>query len=123
TIIKNPQHEETTYRMKQEIADRSKRMLKSALSHAVLQEYKVKADLESIGVFSENLTQLLLGAPLGEKRVLAIDPGYKTGCKVVCIDKNGNLLYNETIFPHSPQKDMAMATKKIRSMANSYRID
>lgn len=123
TIIKNPQHEETTYQIKQAIADGYKRLLEPALSNEVLQEYKLKADLQSIGVFSENLTQLLLGAPLGEKRVLAIDPGYKTGCKVVCIDKNGNLLYNETIFPHAPQKDIAMATKKIRSMANSYRID
>ena len=123
TIIKNPQHEETTYQIKQAIADGYKRLLEPALSNEVLQEYKLKADLQSIGVFSENLTQLLLGAPLGEKRVLAIDPGYKTGCKVVCIDENGNLLYNETIFPHAPQKDIAMATKKIRSMANSYRID
>jgi uncharacterized protein len=64
-----------------------------------------------------------LSAPLGEKRVMGIDPGFKTGCKVVCIDENGNLLYNETIFPHAPQKDIAMATKKIRSMANSYKID
>jgi uncharacterized protein len=64
-----------------------------------------------------------LAAPLGEKRVLAIDPGFKTGCKVVCIDENGNLLYNETIFPHAPQKDTAMASKKIRSMANSYKIE
>ncbi|MBS7320063.1 MAG: RNA-binding transcriptional accessory protein [Myroides sp.] len=123
TIIKKPQHEETTYQIKQAIADGYKRLLEPALSNEVLQEYKLKADLQSIGVFSENLTQLLLGAPLGEKRVLAIDPGYKTGCKVVCIDENGNLLYNETIFPHAPQKDIAMATKKIRSMANSYRID
>ena len=89
----------------------------------MLQEYKLKADLQSIGVFSENLSQLLLSAPLGEKRVMGIDPGFKTGCKVVCIDENGNLLYNETIFPHAPQKDIAMATKKVRSMANSYKID
>lgn len=123
TIIKNPQHEETTSQIKQAIADGYKRLLEPALSNEVLQEYKLKADLQSIGVFSENLTQLLLGAPLGEKRVLAIDPGYKTGCKVVCIDENGNLLYNETIFPHAPQKDIAMATKKIRSMANSYKIE
>lgn len=123
TIIKNPQHEETTFQIKLAISDAYKRLLEPALSNEVLQEYKLKADLQSIGVFSENLTQLLLGAPLGEKRVLAIDPGYKTGCKVVCIDENGNLLYNETIFPHAPQKDIAMATKKIRSMANSYKIE
>ncbi|HUH25785.1 MAG TPA: Tex family protein [Flavobacterium sp.] len=123
TIIKNPNHEETTEQIKLAIADAYKRLLEPAISNEVLQEYKLKADLQSIGVFSENLSQLLLAAPLGEKRVLAIDPGFKTGCKVVCIDENGNLLYNETIFPHAPQKDTAMAAKKIRSMANSYKID
>lgn len=123
TIIKNPQHKETTHQIKQAIADGYKRLLEPTLSNEVLQEYKLKADLQSIGVFSENLSQLLLAAPLGEKRVLAIDPGYKTGCKVVCIDENGNLLYNETIFPHAPQKEIGMATKKVRSMVNSYKID
>ena len=98
-------------------------MLEPAIANEVLQEQKLKADLQSINVFSENLFQLLLAAPLGEKRVMGIDPGYKTGCKVVCIDENGNLLYNETIFPHAPQKDTAMATKKVRSMVNSYKID
>lgn len=122
-IIKNPQHHETTQHIKEAVADAYKRLLEPALSNEVLQEYKLKADLQSINVFSENLTQLLLGAPLGEKRVLAIDPGYKTGCKVVCIDENGNLLYNETIFPHAPQKDTTMSTKKIRSMVNSYKIE
>lgn len=122
-IIKNPQHHETTQHIKEAVADAYKRLLEPALSNEVLQEYKLKADLQSIKVFSENLTQLLLGAPLGEKRVLAIDPGYKTGCKVVCIDENGNLLYNETIFPHAPQKDTTMSTKKIRSMVNSYKIE
>ena len=122
TIIKNPNHE-TAVHIEKAIADSFKRLLEPTLSNEVLQEAKLKADLQSIGVFSENLTQLLLSAPLGEKRVLAIDPGFKTGCKVVCIDKNGNLLYNETIFPHAPQKDTTMAIKKVRSMANSYKID
>ncbi|HLW42462.1 MAG TPA: Tex family protein [Flavobacterium sp.] len=123
TIIKNPQNEETTDQIKQAIADAYKRLLEPTLSNEILQEYKLKADLQSIGVFSENLSQLLLAAPLGEKRVLAIDPGFKTGCKVVCIDENGNLLYNETIFPHAPQKESGMAAKKIRSMVNSYKIE
>ncbi|MBW3518866.1 Tex family protein [Flavobacterium sp. NKUCC04_CG] len=105
------------------IADSYKRLLEPALSNEVLQEAKLKADVNSIGVFADNLSQLLLAAPLGEKRILAIDPGYKSGCKVVCLDENGNLLYNETIYPHPPQKDAAMAMKKIRSMVNSYRID
>lgn len=122
-IVKYPHHEQTAKQIKQAIADAYKRLLEPAISNEVLQEYKLKADLQSIGVFSDNLSQLLLAAPLGEKRVLAIDPGFKTGCKVVCIDENGNLLYNETIFPHAPQKDTAMASKKIRSMANSYKIE
>ena len=121
-IIKNKAHE-TTSQIQLAIADSYKRLLEPSIANDVLQEYKLKADLQSIGVFADNLVQLLLGAPLGEKRVLAIDPGYKTGCKVVCLDENGNLLYNETIFPHAPQKEIAMATKKIRSMANSYKID
>lgn len=123
SVIKNPSHEETSEQIKLAISDAYKRLLEPAISNEILQEYKLKADLQSIGVFSENLSQLLLAAPLGEKRVLAIDPGFKTGCKVVCIDENGNLLYNETIFPHAPQKDTAMASKKIRSMANSYKVD
>lgn len=122
TIIKNPNHE-TASHIEKAIADSYKRLLEPTLSNEVLQEAKLKADLQSIGVFSENLTQLLLSAPLGEKRILAIDPGFKSGCKVVCIDENGNLLYNETIFPHAPQKDTTMAIKKVRSMANSYKID
>lgn len=105
------------------IADSYKRLLEPALSNEVLQEAKLKADVNSIGVFADNLSQLLLAPPLGEKRILAIDPGYKSGCKVVCLDENGNLLYNETIYPHPPQKDAAMAMKKIRSMVNSYKID
>lgn len=122
TVIKNKNHE-TAAEISKAVADAYKRLLEPTLSNDVLQEYKLKADLQSIGVFSENLSQLLLSAPLGEKRVMGIDPGFKTGCKVVCIDENGNLLYNETIFPHAPQKDIAMATKKVRSMANSYKID
>ena len=105
------------------IADCYKRLLEPTLSNGVLQEAKEKADLNSIGVFAANLSQLLLAAPLGEKRILALDPGFKTGCKVVCLDQQGHLLYNETIFPHPPQRDTAMAMKKIRSMVNSYKIE
>ena len=122
TVIKDKQHE-TAEQIKRAVADAYKRLLEPAIANEVLQEQKLKADLQSINVFSENLFQLLLAAPLGEKRVMGIDPGFKTGCKVVCIDENGNLLYNETIFPHAPQKDTAMATKKVRSMVNSYKID
>lgn len=114
---------ESTEHLKKAVADSYKRLLEPALSNEVLQEAKLKADLNSIGVFADNLSQLLLAPPLGEKRILAIDPGYKSGCKVVCLDENGNLLYNETIFPHPPQKDAAMGMKKIRSMVNSYKIE
>jgi len=105
------------------VADSYKRLLEPALSNEVLGEAKDKADANSIAVFSDNLAQLLLASPLGEKRILAIDPGYKTGCKIVCLDENGNLLYNETIYPHPPQKDSVIAMKKVRSMVNSYRIE
>lgn len=105
------------------INDSYKRLLEPALSNESLQIAKQKADLGSIKVFASNLSQLLLGSPLGEKRILAIDPGYRSGCKVVCLDEYGALLYNETIYPHAPQKESAMAMKKIRSMVNSYKID
>lgn len=121
TIIKS-KGEAATY-LKKAVADSYKRLLEPALSNEVLGEAKAKADGNSIAVFSENLAQLLLASPLGEKRILAIDPGYKTGCKIVCLDENGNLLYNETIYPHPPQKDSAIAMKKVRSMVNSYRIE
>jgi uncharacterized protein len=105
------------------VADSYKRLLEPALANEALAEAKEKADLNSIQVFADNLTQLLLGSPLGEKRILAIDPGYKSGCKVVCLDEQGDLLYNETIFPHAPQKDTTMAMKKIRSMVNAYNVE
>jgi len=105
------------------VADSYKRLLEPALANEALAEAKEKADLNSIQVFADNLTQLLLGSPLGEKRILAIDPGYKSGCKVVCLDEQGDLLYNETIFPHAPQKDTTMAMKKTRSMVNAYNVE
>ena len=74
-------------------------------------------------MFSENLRQLLLAPPLGEKRILAIDPGYRTGCKVVCLDEKGDLLNNETIYPHAPQKRYRYGDEKIRSMVNAYNIE
>ena len=89
----------------------------------VLQEAKTKADATAIDVFAANLQQLLLAPPLGQKRILAIDPGYRTGCKIVCLDEQGGLLYNETIFPHAPQRETAQAMKKIRSMVNAYKVD
>jgi uncharacterized protein len=105
------------------IADSFKRLLAPAISNETLQEYKAKADINSIRVFAGNLSQLLLSAPLGEKRILAIDPGFRSGCKVVCLDEKGDLLYNETIYPHAPQNETALAMKKVKSMVNAYKID
>ena len=105
------------------IKDSYKRLLEPAISNETLQEAKQKADLKAIDIFSENLRQLLLAPPLGEKRILAIDPGYRSGCKVVCLDEKGDLLHNETIYPHAPQNESAMAMKKIRSMVNAYSIE
>ncbi len=103
--------------------DAYKRLLEPSISNEILQEAKIKADEKAISIFSENLTQLLLASPLGEKRILAIDPGYRTGCKVVCLDEKGDLLHNETIYPHAPQKETATAMKKIRSIVEAYHIE
>jgi len=105
------------------IADSYKRLLKPSLGNEAIQQAKEKADASAIKVFAKNLKQLLLGAPLGEKRVLAIDPGFRTGCKLVCLDENGTLLHNETIFPHPPQKDQKTAIKKISTLTEAYKID
>ncbi len=105
------------------IEDSYKRLLKPSFSNEVLSEAKNKADEDAIQVFAENLEQLLLAPPLGNKRILALDPGFKSGCKLVCLDENGMLLHNETIYPHPPQKEMTLAIKKIRSLVNAYNIE
>ncbi|WP_312900611.1 Tex-like N-terminal domain-containing protein, partial [Chryseobacterium taichungense] len=120
-IIKS--NNETAAQISLAIKDSYKRLLEPAISNETLQEAKEKADKKAIEIFSENLTQLLLAPPLGEKRILAIDPGYKSGCKVVCLDEKGDLLHNETIYPHAPQNESGMAMKKIRSMVNAYHIE
>ena len=114
---------DTTEHLELAIKDSYKRLLEPAISNETLQEAKEKADIKAIDVFAGNLSQLLLAPPLGEKRILAIDPGFRTGCKVVCLDEQGDLLYNETIFPHAPQNETAMAMKKIKSMVNAYNIE
>ena len=105
------------------IKDAYKRLLLPSLSNEALQIAKAKADEAAITVFAKNLKQLLLGAPVGEKRVLAIDPGFRTGCKVVCLDAKGDLLYNETIYPHAPKNDRTGAIKKISSLSDAYKIE
>ena len=105
------------------IQDAYKRLVFPALSNEALQNAKEKADESAITVFAKNLKQLLLGSPIGEKRVLAIDPGFRTGCKVVCLDAQGQLKYNETIYPHPPKSDSIGAMKKISSLADAYKIE
>ena len=105
------------------IQDAYKRLLFPALSNEILNQAKEKADQGAIDVFAKNLKQLLLGAPLGEKTILAIDPGFKSGCKVVCLDAQGGLVHNENIYPHAPQNDTIGAIKKISSLVDAYKIE
>lgn len=104
------------------VKDAYKRLLKPGIETEFAAESKAKADAEAIRVFAENLRQLLLAPPLGQKRTLGIDPGYRTGCKVVCLDAQGNLLHNETIYPHPPQHKYSQATRKIQKMVEAYDI-
>lgn len=103
--------------------DAYKRGLYPALSKEALSLAKEKADDTAIAVFEKNLTQLLLSPPLGEKRILALDPGFKSGCKLVCLDQKGVLLHNETIYPHPPRKEASQAIKKILTLVNAYKIE
>lgn len=105
------------------IVDSIKRFLFPSLETEMRSNLKEKADEASIKVFSDNLKQLLLSPPMGQKRVLAIDPGFRTGCKIVCLDKNGGLLHNDTIYPHPPQRDTKMAMKKINNLIDSHNIE
>lgn len=109
--------------IKPAIQDAYKRLLFPSLSNERLKIAKEKADDSAIQVFSKNLKQLLLGAPLGEKRILAIDPGFRTGCKVVCLSAQSDLEHNETIYPHAPKNDSKGAIKKISSLADAYKIE
>ncbi|MFS4493109.1 Tex family protein [Maribacter sp. 2308TA10-17] len=112
-----------TPHIKLALQDAYKRLLFPSLSNELLKNAKEKADDEAITVFSKNLKQLLLGAPLGEKRILAIDPGFRTGCKVVCLNAQGELKHNETIYPHAPQSKSSEAIKKISSLCDAYKIE
>ncbi|WP_321995374.1 Tex family protein [Draconibacterium orientale] len=105
------------------VKDSLKRLIQPSIETEFAKLSKEKADAEAINVFTENLKQLLLAPPLGQKRTLAIDPGYRTGCKVVCLDEQGNLLHNENIYPHKPQEEKKMAAKKISSMVEMYQVD
>lgn len=122
TLIKSIQPE-VSWVIEEAIKDAYKRLLAPSISNEVLKEAKQKADETSINVFSKNLNQLLLAPPLGQKRILAIDPGYKSGCKVVVLDEQGDLLHNENIYPHAPQNEKIQAIKKLKSLVNAYNVD
>lgn len=116
-------HNECAEQLELAIADAYKRLLFPALSNEAMSIAKEKADESAIKVFAKNLQQLLLGSPLGEKRILAIDPGFRTGCKIVCLNAQGDLLHNETIFPHAPQHQSKESMNKLSSLANAYKIE
>ena len=103
--------------------DAYKRLLEPSISNEVLKEAKEKADVESIRIFGDNLRQLLLAPPVGQKNVLAIDPGFRTGCKVVCLDRQGNLLHNEAIFPHPPANEKVKAIQAVSAMVQKYAVE
>lgn len=105
------------------VSDAYHRLLGPSIENEFATDSKEIADVDAIRVFAENLRQLLLASPLGEKRVLALDPGYRTGCKLVCLDEQGNLIHNETIYPHPPQSQTHLAAKKVNSLIDAYKID
>jgi uncharacterized protein len=105
------------------LEDSYKRLLQPSMESEALQSAKERADLEAIRVFAENMRQLLLTPPMGEKNVLALDPGFRTGCKLVCLDRQGNLLHNETIYPHPPQNETKQSIAKIINLVKAYKID
>ena len=105
------------------IGDSYKRLLEPSITNEIIKEAKEKADVESIRIFGENLRQLLLAPPVGQKRVLAIDPGFRTGCKVVCLDEQGSLLHNEAIFPHPPVSEKVKAIQAVSGMGDRYGIE
>ena len=114
---------EVSEQVKEAVTDSYKRLLQPSIETEFRKMSKEKADEQAIQVFAENLRQLLMAAPLGEKAVLALDPGYRSGCKLVCLDPQGNLVHNETIYPHAPQNEKGTSSKKVVSLVNAYKID
>lgn len=112
----------SSLQINESITDAYKRLLKPSIETEFANISKEKADTEAIRVFAENLNQLLLSAPLGQKRVLGVDPGFRSGCKLVCLDAQGNLLHNENIYPHQPQNDYQTASRKVQKMVEQYDI-
>jgi uncharacterized protein len=120
-FVKNPY--DVGQQVSEAVKDAYKRLMQPSIENEYKSLYKEKADQEAIRVFAGNLRQLLLASPLGQKRVLALDPGFRTGCKLVCLDEQGNLLHNETIYPHPPQADRAGSTRKVSSLVQQYKIE
>lgn len=114
---------DSDYYIRQAVKDSYKRLLSPSIESEFFSESKEKADEEAIRIFARNLEQLLMAAPLGQKRILAIDPGFRTGCKVVCLDAEGNLLHNEAIFPHPPVSKKEEAARKIVLLVRQYKIE
>lgn len=114
---------EASRQVQMAVEDSYKRLLGPSMETEIRSTLKAVADQEAIRVFAENLRQLLLAPPLGQKRILAIDPGFRTGCKLVCLDSEGNLLHNETIYPHPPQSQMREAESKLQNLVNAYQIE
>ena len=110
-------------KIRKAVDDAYKRLLAPSLTNEILKEAKEKADIESINVFGDNLTQLLLSPPVGQKRTMAIDPGFRNGCKIVCLDEQGNLLHHEIIFPHPPQSEKIKSIMAVASMIDEYAIE
>jgi uncharacterized protein len=105
------------------VKDGYNRLLEPSIETEYRNIFKEKADEEAIRVFADNLSQLLLMPPLGEKNILAIDPGFRSGCKIVCLDRQGNLIHNETIYPHPPQRETSAAAKKVKSLVDAYKTE
>lgn len=116
-------NEQLAGQIRSAIDDAYRRLLEPSISNEVIKEAKEKADIESVKVFGENLRQLLLAPPVGQKKVLAIDPGFRTGCKVVCLDAQGNLLHYETIFPHPPVSEKVKSIRVVSDMIGKYGIE
>lgn len=121
SVVKS--EDESADQIRMAVANSYRRLLFPSLENEAIAAARERADDTAIGVFAKNLQQLLLGSPLGEKRVLAIDPGFRSGCKIVCLDARGNLEYNETIYPHPPQNERKAAMNKISSLADAYQIE
>ena len=120
-FVKNPH--DVGKQVAEAVKDAYKRLMQPSIENEYKALYKEKADQEAIKVFADNLRQLMLASPLGQKRVLALDPGFRSGCKLVCLDEQGNLVHNETIYPHPPQSDRAGSTRKVSSLVQQYKIE